>query len=368
MKPYIIIFILYLFQAFEIQAQNISDEFLLENHWNSHFSSSEEILKLYRICKTNIVEESETQLTQNDCYFIGACGKYVYEYSEKADDISSLLAELPVVSLSDTVVLQFMAQHDAAGFVDSYYMLQAMKRGDSFDESRDGLSVSTHFPIRKPNRNDFQKLSDVLNSHSSGLHDIFMQRLQFVFRNNGCMPEMLPLRPLIERNIADSPLKRNVLALYEQYEPLMKDRPAPSVILKDISGKEHSFTEFIGKVLVVDIWASWCCSCLEKMSKFKQLKKKFENENKVAFLTVSIDRKKNRNAWLAAIDKHSMQDLQNWVTDTDTMSDFEMAYRIEGIPRYLIINPVGQLVTAYAPSPDNGMEQLIIETLKTAGK
>ena len=60
--------------------------------------------------------------------------------------------------------------------------------------------------------------------------------------------------------------------------------------MKDTNGKNYSFADFRGKVIIVDVWATWCCSCIEKMPKFMQLKDEFKQYKDILFLTISIDR------------------------------------------------------------------------------
>lgn len=82
--------------------------------------------------------------------------------------------------------------------------------------------------------------------------------MKFLFRNNRCTDSMAALRPTIEKNIPESPLKNDIIQLYNRYEKIRKGQPAPTPTLKDPSGKEYSFKDFLGKVIVVDVWATRC--------------------------------------------------------------------------------------------------------------
>ena len=143
----------------------------------------------------------------------------------------------------------------------------------------------------------------------------------------------------------------------------MDGAPAPKVILKDKEGKEYTFEEFKGKVLVIDIWATWCSSCLAKMPEYMKLRSEFADNKDVEFITVSIDRKSKRKLWLSAIKKHSMEQMINLTTDDDNYSDFEDKYNISGVPRYMIIDKEGKIVKAYAPAAGEEMKRMIIENL-----
>ena len=84
----------------------------------------------------------------------------------------------------------------------------------------------------------------------------------------------------------------------------------------------------------------------------------------IAFITLSIDRSKAKERWLKALEKYHMTGLLNLIPDLNHASPFEDAYFVSGVPRYLIIDKDGNLVTAFAPSPGNGLEELVKQLVK----
>ena len=78
----------------------------------------------------------------------------------------------------------------------------------------------------------------------------YLAKLPFLFQNHGCTEGLLDLRAIIEKHVADSPLKEEIMMLYKQYIPLMRDKPAPVFTLKDAQGAEHSLVNFKGKLLL----------------------------------------------------------------------------------------------------------------------
>ena len=75
-------------------------------------------------------------------------------------------------------------------------------------------------------------------------------------------------------------------------------------------------------------------------------------------------RKENREGWLAAIARRKMDDMLNLYPDCSYESEFESEYHISGVPRYIIIDKQGKIVTAYAPPPGEGMEAIIENAIK----
>ena len=65
-------------------------------------------------------------------------------------------------------------------------------------------------------------------------------------------------------------------------------KPAPAFTLSDISGKKVSLSDFKGKVILLNFWATWCGPCTAEMPSFNRLYAAFKNDGFVV-LAVSID-------------------------------------------------------------------------------
>lgn len=57
----------------------------------------------------------------------------------------------------------------------------------------------------------------------------------------------------------------------EWLEPLEKGHEAAGFELKDLEGKTHSLSDYKGKVLLVNFWASWCNSCIREFPSLERL-------------------------------------------------------------------------------------------------
>lgn len=64
--------------------------------------------------------------------------------------------------------------------------------------------------------------------------------------------------------------------------------PAPGFSLQDLSGKTHNLSDYKGKVVLVNVWATWCMPCLVEMPAMESLYGKLKGE-KFAMLAVSVD-------------------------------------------------------------------------------
>lgn len=68
-----------------------------------------------------------------------------------------------------------------------------------------------------------------------------------------------------------------------------ESRPAPAVSFTDAEGKPHSFTDFAGQGLVVNLWATWCPPCVAEMPALDRLEAMLAPEG-VKVLALSSDR------------------------------------------------------------------------------
>ena len=63
-------------------------------------------------------------------------------------------------------------------------------------------------------------------------------------------------------------------------EPLAeKGVPAPNFTLPDLEGKMVSLTDYRGKVILLNIWATWCPPCVDEMPSMEKLHQELKNEN-----------------------------------------------------------------------------------------
>ena len=366
MKFRILHFALALAASFAVACGNTSDGNVTEQEvaqldslWKRQFDDAGSIIALHdSISRATAVEKSGVH-TLNQCHYVWHSGEYMFSCRGKNEDIYELPKQAATLSFDNNVVAQFASTKKIGKFADHYFTLQAMKRGDSFNDSRDGVTATVFYEIRALNENDYDKLRTVFTSKNSALHNEYLERLKFPLQNSGCTDGLKSVEPLIEKNVADSPLKAEILAMYETFTRIMPGNPAPISVLKDADGNEHTFEEFKGKVLVIDVWATWCHSCLANMHKFAGMRQWFSKESDVCFITVSIDRSEDKDVWLEALKKHNMKGMLNLFPGCEAQSQFETDFQISSVPRYIIIGKKGEIVSAHAPSPGPEMATMI---------
>lgn len=326
--------------------------------WNKTYTSAEEIVKEY--------EAHQPATVTDDCCMVWQAADYILKGKGQQQDINLLLSSFPSIDLTNQEAIAFMQNKKVKvkNFIGHYYLLKGLKKGYAFDDARDGIFFTVYFPFRAPSKNDYEKMADILNTQNATLQEPFLKNLDFLMMNHGCTDGLENIRPLIEKNVAEGALKQKALQLYAQYEPLRKGRPAPPSVLTDIKGKKHTFADFKGKTIIVDVWATWCGSCLEKMPIFASLKDKFAKHKDIVFILLSTDRNKAVDTWKKSMAKYEHSGMKILRADVENGSSFETDYNIFGLPRYMVIDRKGNIYEAFAPTPDKGLEKLIEEAIK----
>ena len=331
--------------------------------WNRKFACAQEIIDTYTSIQKATDNKNKEQEILNICNYVWHSGENMFKCRGKNEDIALLPKYAEELELDNEIVAKFMQEHKMARFADHYFTLQAMKRGCTFDVSRDGIEMTVFFPIRGLNENDYLKLQTIFTCKNDALHTAYLKKMIHMLSNNGCNNELIAIRQLIEKNVAESEQKEKVMALYDSYATIMPGVQAPDVAFKDAEGKKYTISDFKGKVIVIDVWATWCGSCLKNMPKFMEFINSFKENKDVVFFTVSTDSDELREKWLAAIEKHKMGGMLNLTPERNSTPQFEEKYFVSSVPRYIVIDKEGKIVSAFAPKPGKELEKIIKELL-----
>lgn len=139
-------------------------------------------------------------------------------------------------------------------------------------------------------------------------------------------------------------------------------KPSPSFEGEDVNGKKIKLEDFRGKYVLVDIWATWCGPCKAEIPALKELEKEFRGKN-IEFVSFSVDDAVDKDIWKKFIKENEMKGVQIFA-DNSWKSNFLTELKVQGIPRFVLIDPKGNIVDPFAPTPSSGILKEKIKDLE----
>ena len=136
---------------------------------------------------------------------------------------------------------------------------------------------------------------------------------------------------------------------------LPKGMASPKFVnFENFNGGKTSLDDLKGKFVYIDLWATWCGPCKKEIPFLKVLEKEFHDQN-INFVSISVDRVKDRDKWKKMVTDLQLTGVQLFANGDDS---FEKAYEVSGIPRFILLDPQGNIVDPNALRPsDEGIRK-----------
>ena len=144
---------------------------------------------------------------------------------------------------------------------------------------------------------------------------------------------------------------------------LQPGQPAPDFTLADLDGQPVSLSQFQGKAVFLDFWASWCGPCIGDLSDLRKIKKETA-EQAVVFLNISLD--DDEEAWKKAVAKYEIKGVH--LRAAGWGADVAKAYSIHSLPSYYLVDAQGRIAERLRAVYDTQeIVAKIAESTKAAG-
>ncbi len=158
----------------------------------------------------------------------------------------------------------------------------------------------------------------------------------------------------VESNTKDTKMLFGYFA--SRYDAVVKmnkliGKPTPKFSnYENYDGSTTSMDDLKGKYIYIDVWATWCRPCLAEISALKELEK--ELGDKLYFVSISVDKDNKHEAWKKMVSDKELKGIQlfaakNW------KSQFIQDFGINSIPRFILIDPQGNVVNPNASRPSD---------------
>jgi peroxiredoxin len=168
--------------------------------------------------------------------------------------------------------------------------------------------------------------------------------------------QLIAYADAIKDNFKDNPAVQKFISQMENIKPVSIGHQAPDFTVADVDGKPIKLSDYKGKYVMLDFWASWCAPCrAENPNVVKQYA--IYKPKGLNILGISLDQDKGKWTEAIAHDKLVWQhgsDLKNFEGPTEKL------YHVEAIPSNFIIDPQGNIVAKNVTGTD--LEEFLKKT------
>ncbi|SNR60091.1 TlpA family protein disulfide reductase [Lutibacter flavus] len=156
-------------------------------------------------------------------------------------------------------------------------------------------------------------------------------------------------------------VESNYEKVHENLLRFAKGTSSPEFVnYENFNGGTTSLSDLKGKYVYIDVWATWCKPCKDEIPSLKILENDFHGKN-IEFVSISVDKLNAYETWKKMVKDLDLKGVQLFA-DNNFESDFITAYGINSIPRFILLDPEGNIVDANANRPSNPeLRELLLE-------
>ncbi len=142
-----------------------------------------------------------------------------------------------------------------------------------------------------------------------------------------------------------------VSGLYEATVSLAPGAEAPDIEMEDTAGNKVMLSSLRGTALYIDFWATWCGPCRAETPHMAKMAEKFAGVKGIKCISISLDEDKSEWEKLLAEEKPAWP---HYILTEQGQKDVSEKYKINAIPRFVILDKDGKIVALNAKRPSDG--------------
>ncbi len=113
---------------------------------------------------------------------------------------------------------------------------------------------------------------------------------------------------------------------------------APDFTLTDIDGNNVTLSNYLGKVVLINFFATWCLPCKEEMPELVAFHEKHGNE--IIMISIDTDVTESIGDIISFMQEYNAE----WIFALDTTEEYVMGkYKVIGVPSTFIVDPKGDI-------------------------
>lgn len=149
------------------------------------------------------------------------------------------------------------------------------------------------------------------------------------------------------KNVKDTKKIEAFNKLCDKWRKIVSGQPSPVFEGENMEGKMVSLADLKGKFVYIDVWATWCGPCRGEIPHLKKLEEKYHGKD-IEFVSLSCDQ--DKEAWKKMVTKDELKGVQLHIGNKAAFMD---DYMITGIPRFILLDKDGKIISANMSRPSN---------------
>ncbi|GGG91798.1 hypothetical protein GCM10011416_05630 [Polaribacter pacificus] len=138
---------------------------------------------------------------------------------------------------------------------------------------------------------------------------------------------------------------------YKDSEGMLEGSQVPNILFEDTNGGKVALNDLQNQYVYIDLWATWCGPCIKEIPYLQKVEKAYHGKN-IRFVSVSVDSEKDKEKWKKFVKDKSLKGTQLYA-DSVAHNIIKKVFRVNTIPRFILLDTRGKVVSANAPKPSD---------------
>jgi len=176
----------------------------------------------------------------------------------------------------------------------------------------------------------------------------------------GYMKDPQKIAQLMSSISTDNQLNKELKESADKVMKLLKGNPAPNIKAVDANGKTKVLSDYRGKLVYIDAWATWCGPCMQELPFYEAVKREYKDKN-IEFVSICVW--DNQTTWKNFLEKRKLDGNQLFIEGQT--NEFIDNYMIKGVPSFILIDKEGKIISHNALRPsDKALREELDRLLK----